>query len=83
MGYPDSAQLRHPIVEMLSTHSMAPDGGVRHRIQPRPNRAGQLQVAIEAWLAESGRDHVVHGLALPPHYGGVTLHQLLHSEGMP
>ena len=39
-----------------------------------------LQVALEAWLAEDGRSCVVQGLAVPEHFGGVGLHQLLHGE---
>ena len=41
------------------------------------------QVALTAWLAEPGRTHRVQGLAIPPHYGGITLHQLVHGDGLP
>jgi ATPase family associated with various cellular activities (AAA) len=40
-----------------------------------------LQTALDAWSAEPGRDVVVHGLMLPPHYGGVTLQQLVSGDG--
>jgi cell division protease FtsH len=42
-----------------------------------------LQVALDAWLAEPGRTVQVQGLAMPPHYGGVGLHQLLNGEVPP
>jgi hypothetical protein len=42
-----------------------------------------LQAALDAWVDEPGREAVVHGVTLPPHYGGVTLGQLLGGEGLP
>lgn len=42
-----------------------------------------LQTAVDAWAREPGREVVVHGITLPPHYGGVTLGQLLSGDGLP
>lgn len=42
-----------------------------------------LQTALDAWSREPGRDVAVHGVTLPPHYGSVTLGQLLSGEGLP
>jgi hypothetical protein len=42
-----------------------------------------LQTALDAWSREPGRDVVVHGITLPPHYGGVTLGQVLSGDGLP
>jgi ATPase family associated with various cellular activities (AAA) len=40
-----------------------------------------LQTALDAWSREPGREVVVQGLTLPPHYGGVTLQQLVSADG--
>jgi len=40
-----------------------------------------LQTALDAWSREPGREVVVQGLMLPPHYGGVTLQQLVSGDG--
>jgi hypothetical protein len=42
-----------------------------------------LQTALDAWSREAGREVAVHGITLPPHYGGVTLGQLLSGDGLP
>jgi DNA polymerase III delta prime subunit len=42
-----------------------------------------LQTAVNAWSAADGRTVEVRGIALPPHYGGVSLQQLVAGEGMP
>jgi hypothetical protein len=40
-----------------------------------------LQAALDAWSGEPGREVVVQGLMLPPHFGGVTLQQLVSGDG--
>jgi hypothetical protein len=40
-----------------------------------------LQTALDAWSREPGREVVMRGLMLPPHYGGVTLQQLVTEQG--
>jgi hypothetical protein len=42
-----------------------------------------LQTALDAWSCEPGREVTVHGITLPPHYGGITLGQLLSGEVPP
>ena len=42
-----------------------------------------LQTALDAWSVAPGRSVVVHGLAMPPHYGGISLQQLIGGEGLP
>jgi ATPase family associated with various cellular activities (AAA) len=42
-----------------------------------------LQTALDAWRREPGRNVVVHGITLPPRFGGVTLGQLLSGDGLP
>ncbi len=42
-----------------------------------------LQTALDAWGAAPGRRVEVHGVVLPPHYGGIDLQQLITGEGLP
>jgi hypothetical protein len=42
-----------------------------------------LQTAIDAWSARAGRTVEVRGIALPPHYGGLSLQQLVAGEALP
>ncbi len=42
-----------------------------------------LQTALDAWSAEEGRQVEVRGIALPPHFGGITLQQLVSGEALP
>lgn len=42
-----------------------------------------LQTALDDWSARAGRAVDVHGIALPPHYGGLSLQQLVAGEGLP
>ena len=39
-----------------------------------------LQTALEAWSREPGREVLVHGLMLPPHFGGMSLQQIVTGE---
>ncbi|MDQ6937061.1 MAG: hypothetical protein M3140_05025 [Actinomycetota bacterium] len=32
-----------------------------------------VQTALNAWLAQAGREGEIHGVTLPPHYGSVSL----------
>jgi ATPase family associated with various cellular activities (AAA) len=41
-----------------------------------------LQTALDAWSQEPGREVAVHGIAIPPHHGAVTLQQLVAGEVM-
>ncbi len=42
-----------------------------------------LQTALNAWSAAPGRRVDVRGIAVPPHYGGVWLQQLISGEALP
>src|SRR3954452_11228039 len=42
-----------------------------------------LQTALDAWSTEPGRRVDVRGVAIPPHYGGVSLQQLVSGEALP
>jgi ATPase family associated with various cellular activities (AAA) len=42
-----------------------------------------LQTALDAWSVCAGRTVEVRGIAVPPHYGGVSLQQLVAGEGLP
>ena len=42
-----------------------------------------LQTALDAWAAAPGRRVEVRGVALPPHYGGVSLQQLISGDALP
>lgn len=42
-----------------------------------------LQTALDAWSAESGREVDVRGFSIPPHHGSVTLQQLITGNAMP
>ncbi|MGH3172225.1 MAG: AAA family ATPase [Trebonia sp.] len=42
-----------------------------------------LQTALDAWSARPGRTVEVRGIAMPPHYGGLNLQQLVAGDGLP
>jgi len=42
-----------------------------------------LQTALDAWTAQEGRSVEVHGVVLPPHFGGIDLQLLMTGEGLP
>jgi DNA polymerase III delta prime subunit len=61
-------------------------GGAGHSVVSRelaPFEHVNLQTALNAWSAGAGRDVAVHGIALPPHYGDITLQQLVAGESLP
>jgi DNA polymerase III delta prime subunit len=61
-------------------------GGARHSVVSRelaPFEHVNLQTALNAWSAGAGRTVEVHGIALPPHYGDITLQQLVAGESLP
>ena len=80
---PDSAKADE--VSALVRDSLGPDG-VQHSVVTRelpPFEHVNLQTALDAWSAREGRTVQVHGIALPPHYGNVSLQQLVAGEGLP
>lgn len=42
-----------------------------------------LQVALDSWAAGTGRTVIVQGVSMPPHFGGLSLQQVLIGEGLP
>src|SRR3954453_9070744 len=42
-----------------------------------------LQTALDAWSAEPGRRVQVPAIAMPPHFGGITLQQLVSGDALP
>ncbi|HEX7993678.1 MAG TPA: ATP-binding protein, partial [Streptosporangiaceae bacterium] len=61
-------------------------GGINHSVVTRelaPLEHVNLQTAIDAWSADDARGVEVRGIALPPHYGGLSLQQLVAGEHLP
>jgi ATPase family associated with various cellular activities (AAA) len=61
-------------------------GGAGHSVVSRelaPFEQVNLQTALNAWSAGAGRAVQVHGIAMPPHYGDITLQQLVAGESLP
>jgi ATPase family associated with various cellular activities (AAA) len=80
---PDSAEANE--VSALVRECLGPDGG-QHSVVTRelaPFEHVNLQTALDSWSARAGRTVQVRGIALPPHYGGVSLQQLVAGEGLP
>jgi hypothetical protein len=74
----------HEVSQLVRDH-LGTDGGHRSvvaRELPRFEHVN-LQTAVNAWSAAGGRAVEVQGIALPPHYGGLSLQQLVAGEGMP
>ncbi len=72
-------------VSALVCGFLGPDG-TRHSVVTRelpPFEHVNLQTAVDAWSAGAGRAVAVHGIAMPPHYGGLTLQQLVAGEVPP
>ncbi|HEY0719478.1 MAG TPA: AAA family ATPase [Streptosporangiaceae bacterium] len=60
--------------------------GPHHSVLTRelpPFEHVNLQTALNAWSAREGRVAEVHGIAMPPHYGGLSLQQLVAGESLP
>jgi cell division protease FtsH len=60
--------------------------GARHSVITRDLAAFEhvnLQTALNAWSAAAGRAVDVHGIAMPPHYGGLSLQQLISADALP
>ena len=72
-------------VSALVRDYLGPDGG-QHSVVTRelpPFEHVNLQTALDAWSVRAGRTVQVRGIAVPPHYGGVSLQQLVAGEGLP
>src|SRR5215475_15626550 len=72
-------------VSLLVRDFLGP-GGRHHSVVTRelpPFEHVKLQTAFDAWSARAGRSVEVRGIALPPHYGGLSLQQLVAGEALP
>jgi hypothetical protein len=72
-------------VSTLVRDFLGPEG-TRHSVVTRDLPRFEhvnLQTAIDAWAVRPGRAVQIRGIALPPHYGGVSLQQLAAGEGIP
>src|SRR5215472_12347242 len=72
-------------VSALVRDFLGPDG-MHHSVVTRelpPFEHVNLQTAVDAWSAGTGRTVEVRGIALPPHYGGLSLQQLVAGEALP
>jgi len=72
-------------VSALVRDFLGSDGG-HHSVVTRelpPFEHVNLQTAVDAWSARAGRTVEVRGIAMPPHYGGLSLQQLVAGEALP
>jgi ATPase family associated with various cellular activities (AAA) len=72
-------------VAALVRDFLGPDG-MHHSVVTRelpPFEHVNLQTAVDAWSARAGRTVDVRGIAMPPHYGGVSLQLLVAAEALP
>src|SRR6266702_1264063 len=72
-------------VAALVRDFLGPDGR-HHSVVTRelpPFEHVNLQTAVDAWSARAGRAVDIRGIAMPPHYGGVSLQQLVAGEALP
>lgn len=75
---------RNEVAELV--HDFLGTEGARHSVVTRelaPFEHVNLQTALDAWLARPGRTAEIRGIAMPPHYGGLTLQQLVAGNGIP
>jgi len=75
---------QNEVVQLVREH-LGPEGIERSVVvaELAPFDHVNLQVALDAWAVEPGRDVTIRGIATPPHYGSLSLQQLLHGDGLP
>ena len=72
-------------VSALVRDFLGPDG-MHHSVVTRelpPFEHVNVQTAVDAWSARPGRTVEAQGIALPPHYGGLSLQLLVAGEALP
>jgi hypothetical protein len=71
-------------VAALVRDFLGPDGAHQSVVTRElpPFEHVNLQTAVDAWSARAGRAVEVRGIALPPHYGGLVLQQLVAGEAL-
>ena len=74
---------RNPAVQLVQDH-LGAGGGTQPVVGSELPVFEQvnLQVALDSWSAEPGREVEVHGITLPPHYESPSLQQLVHGDGL-
>src|SRR5215472_17187292 len=72
-------------VSALVRDFLGSDGGHRSVVTRElpPFEHVNLQTAVDAWSARAGRTVEVRGIAMPPHFGGLSLQQLVAGEALP
>jgi hypothetical protein len=81
---PAAMSERNEVVALVADH--LGDGAAEHSVVARPLPVFEhvnLQTALDAWSREPAREVAVHGFSLPPHFGPITLHQLLTGDHVP
>jgi hypothetical protein len=79
-----AGEQRNPVAAQVREH-LGPQGAeysVVARDLP-PFEHVNLQTAIDAWSALPGRTVEVLGMTVPPHFGGLTLQNLVAEDGLP
>jgi hypothetical protein len=72
-------------VSALVRDFLGPDG-TRHSVVTRGLPSFEhvnLQTAVDAWSARPGRTAEVRGIAMPPHFGDLSLQQLVAGDALP
>ena len=80
----DAGYARSEVAALIGDF-LGPEGS-EHSVLTRelaPLEHVNLQTALDAWCREPRREVAVHGIAIPPHHGGVSLQQLVMGEGIP
>ncbi len=81
---PGTGARENPVVARI--RDFLGDDGAQHSVVSRrwsPFEHVNVQTALNGWLAEPGRDSVIEGIALPPHFGEIGLQQLLSGTALP
>ena len=80
----DASSRRNEVVQLVRD-ALGPQGLTRSVVTRElpPFEQVNVQVALDAWSAQAGRSVVLHGIAVPPHHGQVSLQQLVHGDGLP
>lgn len=72
-------------VARLAGGFLGPDGATTSVVTRElpPFEHVNLQAALDEWSVQTGRTVDVHGISLPPHYGRLSLQQIVAGEGLP
>jgi hypothetical protein len=80
----EDGQDRNEVVALIQDY-LGSDG-CTHSVVSRPLPVFEhvnLQTALNAWSTRPGRSVTVQGITIPPHFGSVSLQQLISGEGIP